>query len=88
MKCVAGGLRRICRALILPLNTTLIKTEISDDLDKQPEVLLNWRHVNRRLNKKCKKTSQGLQFYRELRNQLGPENLVCVSDEEVVSLLD
>ena len=55
VKCLAGGLRRICQALILPLNTTLINTEISDGLDKQPEVLWNQETcVNKRLNKSAK----------------------------------
>lgn len=55
MKCLAGGLRRICRALILPLNTTLINPEISDVLDKQPELLWNRETYKQAFEQKCKK---------------------------------
>lgn len=55
MKCLAGGLRRICQALILPLNTTLINPEISDVLDKQPEMLWNQQTCKQAFEQKCKK---------------------------------
>lgn len=55
MKCVAGGLRRICQALILPLNTALIKTEISDGSDKQPEVLWNRETCKQAFEQKVQK---------------------------------
>lgn len=62
------------------MNTTLIKADISDALDKQPEVLWNQETCKQAFEQKVKKTkqtSQGLELWRVEKSTGPPTSHQC-----------